>query len=133
MMLPMRKPMIVNSLGGEVKADRICPKVRLDIKGVNFEENLIVLELMDIDVILVMGWLSTCKAVIKYAQHLVLLTIVSGERVEYEGIQPAPEEYENDLLKYVYTEDSKVDCEFSDANVEEQTPLEELNTRDGHA
>jgi hypothetical protein len=40
MMLPMRKPMIVNSLGGEAKADHICPKVRLDIMGVNFEANL---------------------------------------------------------------------------------------------
>ena len=43
---------MINSLGGEVKADHICPKVSLDIKGVNFEANLIVLELMDIDVIL---------------------------------------------------------------------------------
>ena len=25
-MLPMRKPLIVNSLGGEKKANRICPK-----------------------------------------------------------------------------------------------------------
>ena len=32
-MHPMRKPMIVNSLGGEMKANRICPKVSVDIKG----------------------------------------------------------------------------------------------------
>ena len=31
--LPMTKPMIVNSLGGEMKANRICPKVSVDIKG----------------------------------------------------------------------------------------------------
>jgi hypothetical protein len=54
-MLPMRKTMIVNSLGGEMKANRICPKVSLDIKGVNFMANLIVLELMEIDVVLGMG------------------------------------------------------------------------------
>ena len=47
---------------------------------------------------------------IKYAQRLVLLTTLSGERIEHEGIQPAPEEYENDLLEDVNTEDSKVDC-----------------------
>ena len=98
-MLPMRKPVIVNFLGGEMKADRICPKVSLAIKGVNFMENVIVLELMDIDVIIGMGWLSTCKGVIKYAQHSMLLTTPSGERIEYEGIQPAPEEYENNLLE----------------------------------
>ena len=41
-MLPMRKPLIVNSLGGEQKANRICPKVSLNIKGKNFEANFIV-------------------------------------------------------------------------------------------
>ena len=128
----MRKPLIVNSLGGERKANRVCPKVSVDTKGVNFEANLIVLELMDIDVILGKGWLSACKGVIKYAQCSVLLTTPSGERIEYEGIQLTLEEHENDLLEGVYTEDSKVDYEFSYANVEEQTPLEELNTRDGH-
>jgi len=107
-----------------VKADRICPKVSLDIKGVNFEANLIILELMDIDVILGMGRLSACKGVIKYAQRSVLLTSPSGERIEYEGIQPIPEEYENDLLEGASCEDSKVDCEFLDVNIEEQTPLE---------
>jgi len=92
--LPMRKPMIVKSPRGEMKANRMCPKVCLDIKGVNFEANLIVLELMGIDVILGMVWLSTYKGVIKYAQRSVLLITLSGERIGYEGIQPAPEEYE---------------------------------------
>ncbi|XP_066391923.1 uncharacterized protein [Miscanthus floridulus] len=132
-MLPIRKPLIVNSLGGEKKANRICPKVSLNIKGKNFESNLIVLELMDIDVILGKGWLSACEGVIKYAQRSVLLTTLSGERIEYEGIKLAPEECENDLLEGVNTEDSKVDCEFSDVRVEEQTPLDELNVRVGHA
>ena len=111
----MRKPLIVNSLRGEKKA------------------NLIVLELMDIDVILGNGWLFACKGVIKYAQRLVLLTTPSGERIEYKDIQPAPEEYENDLMEGVYIEDSIVGCEFSNVNVEQQKHLEELNTRDGHA
>ena len=91
-MLPMRKPVIVKSPEGEMKGNRICPRVSLDIKGVNFEANLIVLELVDIDVILGIGWLSACKGVIKYAQHSVLLTTPSGERIEYEGIQPVPED-----------------------------------------
>ena len=79
---------------------------------------------MDIDVILGKGWLSACKEVIKYAQRSVLLTTPSGERIEYEGIQPALEEDENDLLEGVSYEDSKVDCEFSDGNEDEQTPWE---------
>ena len=70
---------------------------------------------------------------IKYAECSVLLTTSSGERIEYEGIQPTPEEDENDMLEGVSCEESKVDCEFSDVNVEEQTPLEQLNTREYHA
>ena len=54
--------------------------------------NLIVLEPMKIDVILGQGWLSICKGVIKHAQRLVLLTTPSGERIEYEGIQPVPKD-----------------------------------------
>ncbi|XP_066395995.1 uncharacterized protein [Miscanthus floridulus] len=108
-MLPMRKPLIVNSVGGEKKANCLCPKVSLNIKGKNFKANLIVLELMGIDVILGNGWLSACKEVIKYAQRSVLLTTPSGERIEYEGIQPVPKEYENDLLEGASCEDSNVD------------------------
>ena len=104
-MLLMRKHLILNSRGGEMKANRICPNVSFDVKRVNFEANLIALELMDIDGILGMGWLSTCKGVIKYAQRSVLLITPLGERIEYEGIQPAPEEYENDQLEGVYLED----------------------------
>ena len=63
----------------------------------------------------------------------MLLTTPSRERIEYEGIQPAPEVYENDMLEGVSCEESKVDCEFSDVNVEEQNPLEEINKIDDHA
>ena len=63
----------------------------------------------------------------------MLLTTPSGERIEYEGIQPAPEEYENDLLEDASYEDSKVDYKFSDVSVKEQTPLEDLNTGGDHA
>ena len=91
-MLPIRRPVIVKTPEGEMKANRICPRVSLNIKGVKFEANLIVLELVDIDVILGIGWLSACEGVIKYAQRLVLLTAPSGERIEYEGIQHVPED-----------------------------------------
>jgi hypothetical protein len=74
-----------------------------------------------------------CKEVIKCAQHSVILTTPSEERIEYEGIQPTPKEYENDLFKGVYTEDGKVGHEFSKVDVEEQTSLEEINKIDDHA
>jgi hypothetical protein len=63
----------------------------------------------------------------------VLLNTRSGERIEYVGVQPAPEEDKNDQLEDRYTEDSKVDHEFTEVRVEEQTTLEELNRSDDHA
>jgi hypothetical protein len=132
-MLPMRKPVVVNSLEGEKKANHICPRVSLDINGVKFEANLIVLELMEIDVILGKGWLLARKGVINFAQRSVFLTTWSGERIEYVGVQPAPEEDENDQLEGGYTEDSKVDHELTEVIAEEQTTLEELNRREDHA
>jgi hypothetical protein len=44
--------MIVSSLGGDMPARQLCPKVNLKIRGVDFVANLIVLKLKDIDVIL---------------------------------------------------------------------------------
>ena len=67
-MLPMRKPLIVNSQRRK-EGKPLCPKVNLNIKGKNFEANLIILKLMDIDVILGKGWVSAGKGVLKYAQR----------------------------------------------------------------
>ncbi|WP_428740111.1 hypothetical protein, partial [Sulfurimonas sp.] len=44
--------MIVSSLGGDMPARQLCPKVNLKIRGVDFVTNLIVLESMGIDIIL---------------------------------------------------------------------------------
>jgi hypothetical protein len=42
--------MIVSSLRGDMPARQLCPKVNLNIRGVDFVANLIVLESMGIDV-----------------------------------------------------------------------------------
>jgi hypothetical protein len=57
----LRCQMIVSSLGGDMPARQLRPKVNLKIRGVDFVANLIVLESKDIDVILGMDWLSKYK------------------------------------------------------------------------
>jgi hypothetical protein len=44
--------MIVSSLGGDMPARQLCPKVNLKIRGVDFIANLIILESKGTDVIL---------------------------------------------------------------------------------
>jgi hypothetical protein len=48
----LRCHMVVSSLGGDMPARQLCPKVNLKIRGVDFVANLIVLESRGIDVIL---------------------------------------------------------------------------------
>jgi len=90
LMLGIKKPILVKSPRGKKKATRMCPKVSLDIKGANFEVNLIVLEPMEIDVVLGRGWLTACHGKIDCTQHSVSLTTPSGDRFVYEGTRAHP-------------------------------------------
>jgi hypothetical protein len=56
--------MLVTSPGGELKAIYKCDNVHLKIVGRDFRANLIILNSKGIDVILGMGWLTACDAVI---------------------------------------------------------------------
>jgi hypothetical protein len=55
---PMKKQMLVNSPCGDTEATLMCPSVRVEIRGVEFLANPIVLKSSSIDVILGMNWLS---------------------------------------------------------------------------
>jgi hypothetical protein len=79
----MKNPLIVISPGGEMKTGYICPQVNINIMGVDFLANLVVLKSWGIDVILGMDWLRSCDGVIKCRKRLVLLTSPQGERIEY--------------------------------------------------
>jgi hypothetical protein len=43
-MSSMKNPLIVSSLGGEMKTCYICPQVKINIMGVDFLANLVVLK-----------------------------------------------------------------------------------------
>jgi hypothetical protein len=79
----LRCQMIVSSLGGDMPARQLCPKVNLKIPGVDFVANLIVLESKGIDIILGMDWLSKHKVLIDYAKKSVKLTTLHGKELEF--------------------------------------------------
>jgi hypothetical protein len=83
--------MIVCSLGGDMPARQLCPKVNLKIRGVDFVANLIVLESKGIDVILGMDWLSQHNVIIGCAKKSVKLTTLEGKEIEFvaEPVVPA--------------------------------------------
>ena len=55
----LKKPMLVNSHGGGMKANWICLAASLIIRGVEFQANLVVIDSSEIDVILGMDWLRS--------------------------------------------------------------------------
>jgi hypothetical protein len=79
----LRCQMIVSSPGGDMPVSQLCPKVNLNIKGIDFVANLIVLESKGIDVILGMDWLSKHKVVIDCAKKSVKLTTLEGKEMEF--------------------------------------------------
>ena len=56
---PMKKHMLVDSPCGDMQATLMCPSVRVEIRGVEFLANLIMLKSSSIDVILGMDWLNS--------------------------------------------------------------------------
>jgi hypothetical protein len=51
----MIPPLRVNSVGGKVQSDRICPNLRIEIRGIDFPASLVVMETQGLDVILGMN------------------------------------------------------------------------------
>jgi hypothetical protein len=58
---PMIPHVRVNSVGGKVQSDRICPNLRIEIRGIDFPANLVVMGTQGLDVILGMNWLHRIK------------------------------------------------------------------------
>jgi hypothetical protein len=79
----LKYQMIVSSPGGDMSIRQLCPKVNLKIRGVDFVDNLIVLDSKCIDVILGMDSLSKHKVLIDYAKKSIKLTNPDGNELEY--------------------------------------------------
>lgn len=80
---PMFPPMRVSSVGWKTQTDRLCPNARVEFRGKEFSANLIVMGTrdVDIDVILMMHWLTKYQVVLSYDKRIVRLVSSSSEEV----------------------------------------------------
>jgi hypothetical protein len=71
---PMYPPMRVSSIGGRTQPDRFCPSARVQIRGIEFPADLIVMGTRDvtIDVILGMNWLTKYQASLSCDKRTVI-------------------------------------------------------------
>jgi predicted aspartyl protease len=76
----MYTPMRVSSIGGRTQTDRFCPSARVQIRGIEFPADLIVMGTHDvtIDVILGMNWLTKYKASLSCDKRTMKLVSLSG-------------------------------------------------------
>nr|ABA96740.1 retrotransposon protein, putative, Ty3-gypsy subclass [Oryza sativa Japonica Group] len=77
----LRRPLMVSTPSNQALSLQRSPSVRIEIKGVLFLANLILLESKDLDVILGMDWLARHKGVIDCANRKVTLTSHDGRVV----------------------------------------------------
>jgi hypothetical protein len=103
--------MRVNSVGGKVQADKICSNVRVEIRGIGFPSDLIVIDTPRVDVILGMNWLMKYEASVSCDKRTVTLKSPPGEEVVAELRMPKT---------------AKGDCHQLSVDSKEANPLEAI-------
>lgn len=81
---PLNNPMIIHSPGSEMRTSSLCPNLTLEISGVSFMADLIVLHSQGLDVILGMDWLAKNQGRIDCANRSITLTNEEGVTVEFK-------------------------------------------------
>jgi hypothetical protein len=75
---PLKKKLLIRSPGGELRATHSCPQTKVEIRGLSFLVELIILESSGIDVILGIDYLTKHDGVISCAKRMVTLTSPQG-------------------------------------------------------
>jgi predicted aspartyl protease len=82
----MKHTMLVSSSGGEMRTKHICLVVSINIRGIYFPSNLILLDSKGIDIILGMDWLSKYDGIIQCARRSIRLSKTDGTTVEFVAV-----------------------------------------------
>jgi hypothetical protein len=86
----MSTPIQIDSASGRIRADNICLNVSVEIRGIAFPANLIVMGTQVISVILGMNWLDKYQAIISCDKRKIKLVSPLGEEVVAELVTPKP-------------------------------------------
>jgi hypothetical protein len=80
---PLQNSMVIQSPGSKQSTQWYCKDVNIEIKGMVFLANLIVLEAVDLDVILGMDWLTKNKGFIDCYNRTMTLTSCQGKTIKF--------------------------------------------------
>jgi hypothetical protein len=115
----LKKKLLIQSPGGELRATQSCPWTKIEIRGLIFLFELIILESSGIDVILGIDYLTKYDGVISYAKRMVTLISPQGERVEVNVSMPATTEAMVNQLEEKSLEHIRTVCEYPNVFPEE--------------
>ena len=83
--------MLVKTPGGSFKTQHLCPLVTLNLRGVDFPAQLIVMESDGVNVILGEDWLNRHNGIVYCSKNTVVLTSPTGEEIEVVTSLPRSE------------------------------------------
>nr|AAM14672.1 Putative polyprotein [Oryza sativa Japonica Group] len=107
----LRRPLMVSTPSNQALSLQRSPYVRIEIQGVPFLANLILLESKDLDVILGMDWLARHKGVIDCANRKVTLTSNDGRVVTVHALSS---EFLRSRLNQITLEEIPIVREYPD-------------------
>jgi hypothetical protein len=116
---PLKRKLLIRSLGGEIRATHSCPQTELEIRGISFLVELIVLESNGIDVILGIDYITKYDGVISCSKRMVTLTSPQGEIIEVNISMPAEAEAMVNQLEEKSLENIRIVCEYPNVFPEE--------------
>ncbi|MBJ4058730.1 aspartyl protease family protein, partial [Salmonella enterica subsp. enterica serovar Goldcoast] len=82
--LPLANPMLIQSPGSRMRTSSVCPNITLEISGVTFLADLVVLHSQGLDIILGMNWLAKNQGKIDCATRSITLTNEQGVSIEFK-------------------------------------------------
>jgi hypothetical protein len=115
----MKHTMLVSSLGGELRTKHIWPTVSINIKGVDFLSNLILLDSKGIDIILGMDWLIKFDRVIQCTRKAIRLMKKDRTIIEFVATIQSYQASMLNQMKVTALEEIRVVQEYSDVFPEE--------------
>src|SRR6185312_2005209 len=87
----LKTPLLTRTPGGDIKCQLGCLRVRINLSGVKFLADLVVLKSKEIDMILGMDWLSLHNGLISCADKVVHLTNSDGMQVTCHTQESGPD------------------------------------------
>jgi hypothetical protein len=115
----LKRKLLIRSPRGELRATHSCPQTKIEIRGISFLVELIILESSGINVILVIDYLTKYDGVISCAKRMVTVTSSQGERIEFNVSMPAAAEAMINQLEDKSLENIRIVGEYPDVFSEE--------------